>query len=91
VSHAWAGFGAAFGPMILLALMWRRMTGAGAVAGLITGAVVVAVWIANGWDTAFMGGEGVYEIIPGFFAAWAAIVLVSMATRPVPAAAASAS
>ncbi|WP_120717669.1 sodium/proline symporter PutP [Tsuneonella amylolytica] len=81
VAHAWAGFGAAFGPMILLALTWRRMTGAGALAGLVTGAVVVIVWIANGWDASFMGGEGIYEIIPGFIAAWIAIVAVSMATR----------
>ncbi len=81
VAHAWAGFGAAFGPMIVLALTWRRMTGAGAVTGLVTGAVVVIAWIWLGWDKSFLGGQGVYEIIPGFFAAWLAIVLVSNATR----------
>ena len=87
VSHAWAGFGAAFGPMIVLALTWRRMTGAGALAGLVTGAVVVAAWIALGWDKAFMGGPGLYEIAPGFLAAWAAIVVVSRMTwrEPAPA------
>lgn len=91
VSHAWAGFGAAFGPLIILALTWRRMTGAGAVAGLVVGALTVMAWIAMGWNASFLGGPGVYEIIPGFAAAWVAIYLVSVATerqgefRPVPA------
>lgn len=79
VSNAWAGFGAAFGPLILLSLTWKRMTGAGAVAGLVSGAVVVIAWIALGWNAAFMGGPGVYEIIPGFLAALGAIVGVSLA------------
>ena len=81
VSHAWAGFGAAFGPLIVLALTWRRMTGTGAVAGLVVGALTVIGWIALGWDASFMGGAGVYEIIPGFAAAWAAIYFVSVATE----------
>lgn len=80
VANAWAGFGAAFGPLILLALTWPRMTGAGAAAGLVTGAAVVAGWIALGWNKVFMGGPGLYEIVPGFAAAMLAIVLVSMAT-----------
>jgi SSS family solute:Na+ symporter len=80
VANAWAGFGAAFGPLILLALTWDRMTGAGAVAGLVTGAGVVAGWIALGWNAEFMGGPGLYEIVPGFFAAMAAIVVVSLLT-----------
>lgn len=78
VANAWAGFGAAFGPLILLALTWNRMTGAGAVAGLVTGAGVVAGWIALGWNKAFLGGPGLYEIVPGFFAALLAIVVVSL-------------
>ena len=81
VSNAWAGFGAAFGPLIILSLTWRGMTGAGAVAGLVTGAVVVAAWILLGWNARFLGGEGIYEILPGFIAAWLAIWLVSKATR----------
>ena len=89
VAHAWAGFGAAFGPLMLLALMWRGMTGTGAVAGLVTGAAVVAVWIALGWDQALPGmDEGLYEIVPGFIAAWLAIVVVSRMTQPAPARAA---
>jgi SSS family solute:Na+ symporter len=81
VSNAWAGFGAAFGPLILLSLTWKRMTGAGAVSGLVTGALVVIFWIAMGWNASFMGGPGVYEIIPGFTAALAAIVGVSLAGK----------
>ncbi len=82
VAHAWAGFGAAFGPMIVLALTWQRMTGAGAVAGLVTGAGVVIAWIALGWDKAFLGGPGVYEILPGFIASWLAILVVSRIGEP---------
>jgi SSS family solute:Na+ symporter len=85
VSNAWAGFGAAFGPLILLALTWNRMTGAGAVAGLVTGAAVVAGWIALGWNAALPaalgGGPGLYEIVPGFAAALLAIVTVSLLTN----------
>ncbi|MFM7403553.1 MAG: sodium/proline symporter PutP [Erythrobacter sp.] len=80
VANAWAGFGAAFGPLILLALTWDRMTGAGAAAGLVTGAGVVAGWILLGWNKALLGGPGLYEIVPGFFAALLAIVVVSLAT-----------
>ncbi|MFC3527603.1 sodium/proline symporter PutP [Paracoccus mangrovi] len=74
VANAWAGFGAAFGPLIILALTWKRMTGAGAVAGLIVGAVVVILWIALGLSSTL------YEIVPGFIASWIAIVLVSLNT-----------
>lgn len=80
VSNAWAGFGAAFGPLIILSLTWNRMTGAGALSGLVVGAGTVMAWIALGWNSEFMGGPGVYEIIPGFIAAWLAIVSVSKAT-----------
>ncbi len=80
VANAWAGFGAAFGPLIILSLTWKRMNGYGAVAGLGTGAVVVGLWIWAGWNSEFLGGPGVYEIIPGFIAAFAAIVGVSLAT-----------
>lgn len=80
VSHAWAGFGAAFGPLKVLALTWKQMTGTGAVAGLVVGALTVMAWIALGWDVSSMGGAGMYEIIPGFAAAWVAIWLVSLAT-----------
>jgi solute:Na+ symporter, SSS family len=77
VANAWAGFGAAFGPVILLALTWQRMTLAGALAGMVTGAAVVVGWIVAGWS------GWLYEIVPGFAAAMVAIVAVSLATaRP---------
>src|SRR5690554_619168 len=81
VSNAWAGFGAAFGPLILLSLMWSRTNGAGAIAGMVVGAATVMIWISLGWNGSFMGGPGVYEIIPGFVAAFIAIVVVSLATK----------
>ena len=81
VSNAWAGFGAAFGPLIILSLMWPRMSGTGAVAGLVSGAVTVLVWITLGWNSSFLGGPGVYEIIPGFIVSWLAIYGVSLATQ----------
>lgn len=80
VSNAWAGFGAAFGPLILLSLMWPRTNGTGAIAGLVVGAVTVMVWISLGWGSEFMGGPGVYAIIPGFIASWIAIMVVSSMT-----------
>lgn len=73
VANAWAGFGAAFGPVILLALTWQRMTLAGALAGMVTGAAMVIGWIAAGWS------DWLYEIVPGFAAAMAAIIVVSLA------------
>ncbi|GGE59606.1 osmoregulated proline transporter OpuE [Streptosporangium jomthongense] len=80
VSNAWAGFGSAFGPVIILGLMWSRTNGAGALAGLIVGAATVMIWISLGWNGEFMGGPGVYEIIPGFVASFIAILVVSLAT-----------
>lgn len=74
VGNAWAGFGAAFGPVILASLWWRATTKAGALAGMITGALVVVAWIALGWSS------WLYEIIPGFAAAALVLWLVSRAT-----------
>lgn len=80
VSNAWAGFGAAFGPLIILSLMWPRTNGAGAIAGMVVGAATVMIWISLGWNGQFMGGPGVYEIIPGFIASFIAILVVSSMT-----------
>lgn len=77
VAHAWAGFGAAFGPMILLSLTWKKMSGAGAVSGLLVGALTVGLWVAMGWHKDFFGLGGMYEIFPGFVASALAIVVVS--------------
>jgi len=74
VSNAWAGFGAAFGPLILLSLLWRRTTLAGALAGIVVGAAVVIAWIAMGLS------DTMYEIVPGFIASGLAIWIVSKAT-----------
>lgn len=71
VSYAWAGFGAAFGPVVLLSLLWKRMTRNGALAGMIIGAATAVVW------KEFIG-LGLYEIIPGFLLATLSIVLVSL-------------
>ncbi|MFI8483088.1 sodium/proline symporter PutP [Pseudomonas sp. NPDC078700] len=71
VSYAWAGFGAAFGPVVLLSVMWARMTRNGALAGMLVGAVTVIVWKNY-------IGLGLYEIIPGFILATLAIVVFSL-------------
>ena len=72
VSCAWAGFGSAFGPVIILALFWKRMSYNGALAGIIVGFAVDALWYM------FMGWSNIYEIIPGFFAGMIAAVVVSL-------------
>jgi sodium/proline symporter len=71
VSYAWAGFGAAFGPVVLISVMWSRMTRNGALAGMLIGAITVIVWKQYAW-------LGLYEIIPGFLFASIAIVVVSL-------------
>ncbi|MGE7907009.1 sodium/proline symporter PutP [Peribacillus sp. NPDC094092] len=72
VGYAWAGFGAAFGPVILLSLYWKRMTKWGALAGMIVGTATVIVW-----DMIDQFAE-VYEIIPGFIAGSIAVVVFSL-------------
>lgn len=87
VAYAWAGFGAAFGPIILLSLFWRKLTTWGALAGMVVGAVTVIVWDAIGTAaedpgatemTNFIGN--VYEIIPGFFLCLLVTWIVSLMT-----------
>ena len=75
VSYAWAGFGAAFGPAIVLSLYWTRMNRNGALAGIIVGGVTIVVWkqLTGGWFD-------VYEIVPGIIFSTIAIVGVSLAT-----------
>ncbi len=72
VSYAWAGFGAAFGPALILSLFWRNMTRNGALAGIIVGGATVVIW-----GNMSGGLLDLYEIIPGFIFATIAIVLVS--------------
>ena len=78
VSYAWAGFGAAFGPVVLLSLFWKRMTRNGALAGMVLGAGMVLFWKEVMVNR--MGSE-VYEIIPGFIVATVAILVVSLLDR----------
>ncbi len=75
VSYAWAGFGAAFGPVVLISVVWSRMTRNGALAGMSTGAVTVIIWKHYGW-------LDLYEIVPSFLFASVAIILVSLIGRP---------
>lgn len=71
VSHAWAGFGAAFGPIIIFSVFWKRMTRNGALAGMIVGAVTVLLWIEYPLFE-------LYSLIPGFIFSSVAIVIISL-------------
>ncbi|MFN7386055.1 MAG: sodium/proline symporter PutP [Lysobacteraceae bacterium] len=74
VAYAWAGFGAAFGPVVVLSLFWGRMTRDGALADMVGGAATVILWK----ELVVAGGHSaLYEIVPGFAAATLAIVAVS--------------
>jgi len=75
VSYAWAGFGAAFGPVVLFSLGWKRMTRNGALAGMLVGAFTVIVWKQLAWF-------GLYELVPGFILASIAIYAVSLWDKP---------
>lgn len=78
VSFAWAGFGAAFGPVMLFGLFWKRTNWQGALAGMVSGGVMIFVWK---YLVRPMGGVlNIYELLPAFLVACAAIVLVSLAT-----------
>ena len=76
VSFAWAGFGAAFGPVVLFALFWRRSTGKGALCSMIAGGVMIFVWkylvrpLGGAWN--------IYELLPAFLVASAVFVIVSL-------------
>ncbi|MEE8119664.1 MAG: sodium/proline symporter PutP [Gammaproteobacteria bacterium] len=76
VAWAWAGFGAAFGPAIILSLYWPAMNRAGALAGIIVGGITVIAWkqLSGGWFD-------IYEIVPGFLFSLLAIILVTTVTK----------
>lgn len=78
VSYAWAGFGAAFGPLMLLSLYWKRTNLPGAVAGMLTGAIGVVVW--HELIKPLGGIFGVYELLPCFFLSLIVIIVVSKLT-----------
>ena len=73
VENAWGGFGAAFGPVVLLSLFWKRLTYKGAIAGIVVGALVDVYWMLN-----LTASTGVYEILPGFVAGFIAALVVSL-------------
>ncbi|MCD9027570.1 sodium/proline symporter PutP [Luteimonas sp. BDR2-5] len=70
VAYAWAGFGAAFGPVVVLSLFWQRMTRNGAIAGIIGGATTVLLWSLT--------GSALYEMVPGVVVATVAVIVVSL-------------
>ncbi len=73
VENAWGGFGASFGPVIILSLFWKRTTYKGAIAGVVCGAVVDVLWLVF-----LTGSTGIYEILPGFIVGLIACVVVSL-------------
>ena len=79
VSFAWAGFGAAFGPLVICSLFWKRTTFAGAISGMAAGGIMVFVWK---YLISPLGGVfGVYELLPAFLLSIAVIVTVSLLTQ----------
>ncbi|MBQ9827095.1 MAG: sodium/proline symporter, partial [Lachnospiraceae bacterium] len=79
VSFAWAGFGAAFGPIVILSLYWKRTNFAGALAGMITGGAMTIIWK---FLIKPMGGIwGVYELLPAFLCGLIVAVVVSLLTK----------
>ena len=82
VSFAWAGFGAAFGPVVILSLFWRRLTNFGALAGMVGGAATAFVWGRFEEVSTMFGllSGSLYEIVPGFIVNLVLAVVVSLAT-----------
>lgn len=79
VSFAWAGFGASFGPLVLFALFWRRTNIQGALAGMLTGGIMVFVWK---YLVRPLGGNfNIYELLPAFILSCLAIIIVSLLTK----------
>ena len=79
VSFAWAGFGAAFGPVVLCSLFWKRTTKQGSLAGMISGGIMIFVWkfivrpLGGAWN--------IYELLPAVLVACAFIIIVSLLTK----------
>ena len=75
VGQAWAGFGSAFGPVLLLSLHWKMMTKWGALSGMIVGGLTVIIWIVSGLSSY------IYEMVPGFTLSLIAVIVVSLLTK----------
>jgi sodium/proline symporter len=88
VSYAWAGFGATFGPLVLLSLFWRRVNLPGALAGMVSGGAMVFIWheLVRPVGVEIGGSLGgmlnIYELLPAFIVGLLATVVVSLITRP---------
>lgn len=80
VSFAWGGFGATFGPLVLLALFWKRTTLPAAVAGMLVGGITTFVWK---FYLSGLSGEifQIYELVPGFVFSMVTIIVVSLLTK----------
>ena len=79
VSFAWAGFGAAFGPVVLLALFWKRSNMWGTLAGMLSGGIMVFVWK---YGISTLGGVfAIYELLPAFLIGLVVLIVVSLLTK----------
>ena len=79
VAFAWAGFGATFGPLMIFSLFWKRITRAGAIAGMVSGGIMVFVWKLL--IKPIGGVFGIYELLPAFIVSCIAIVIASLLTE----------
>ena len=79
VSFAWAGFGATFGPLMIFSLFWKRITRAGAIAGMVSGGTMVFIWKLL--IKPIGGVFGIYELLPAFIVSCIAIVVTSLLTE----------
>jgi len=77
VLYAWSALGASFGPVVILGLLWKRTTKAGAIAGMLTGSIITVVW-----KNVPVLDDTLYELVPAFMLAFAAVYVVSLLTRP---------
>lgn len=78
VGNAWAGFGAAFGPLIVLSLLWKRLTAIGGLCGMLVGAITVLLWVYLPHNY-----KEIYEMIPAFFLSFLTTVVVSLVSKRV--------
>lgn len=88
VSNAWAGFGSAFGPLVILSLFWKRTNLPGAVVGIVSGGLTVIIWdylplavTADGVRTTLGASTGIYSLLIGFFVSLLCIIIVSLCTK----------
>lgn len=82
VGNAWAGFGAAFGPLVILSLYWKGLSRTGAISGMVAGALTVILWIVFAHPYGDVNDFfNLYEIVPGFIVSLVVTILVSNMTQ----------